>query len=257
MPDRTVFAFISCLLILVPTVTSHIAGHNQNPRYLVGIMPAFAPLVAIGLAGSRWVRAFASGLAVAQAALIGAAMLVPFAPAWAPSGSLVGDPLDGVPQLAANLESVPRSWLRPLASLLLPSHRNNAVCHWQGLVELAGKIGKPVPTIRFVGVSDALNHVQIELAFYSRGMAAHVIPADMTPRPPDHAELDGARAADVVLALEPSSGLHWVSIVPDPNRYNADMIAALRASSEFVPADLGDTGPSAECRLVAFLPRRS
>ncbi len=220
-PDATTLAFVVALLLTVPTFVSTAIGSNQNPRYLVGVLPPLALLLATGFVVYRPLAGFAGVLAVVQAAVM-LAFVWRSAPDWAP--------------------------LEALAAL---SRRPNPTCDFGPVIALARQSGEAAPIVRLIGVSDAFTHIQVEMQAYQQDFPLNALPSVTAP---DLATMIALTPDDdVLLVLEPPDPPRWRHpAMPDPNRITPQILAAVTASGAFTEVKL----PASEgiCRMRAFVP---
>lgn len=219
------FIGIGCGLILLLTVLPHIFGHNQNPRYLLGMLPVLAIFLASGCRTQN-------GIAMAGAATVQALVMlfVLFAPSRADTSRQV---------VGLNMASV--SW------------RPDPTCDWSSVVRVVAARSQR-PTVRFFGITDAINHVQIQLAFLRAGVLADVIPVNLSK--PEDATVVSLRP-DAILILD-SDRLPWTHPdVPDPNlRINA-LRDVLLHDKRYTLSSVRVGGVVAECGMSVFLPSRT
>ena len=219
------FVGVGCGFILLSMLLPHIFGHNQNPRYLLGALPALSVFLATG-SGLR--LAFATGAASALQALV-----------------MLGLMLTG-PYKVAMSSAIDRT------DTMAVSWRSNPTCDFSPAVQaVASRTARPV--VKFYGVTGVVNHVQIELAFLRAGILAHVLPADLTK--PDMT--DPARSgADEVLVLSVPAG-HWTHrFVADPNARVEAVRQQLLHDPGFVKSAAEIGGPPSQCSMDVFLARK-
>jgi len=216
---------IACGLMVLSTLIPHVFGHNQNPRYLLAVLPVGCLLLAS--AGAPLLASVA-GAAGGLQAVAGAAIML-----LGPLGARAHrhDALVGV------------SW------------RENVTCDYAPLLHaLPASLKRPV--IRFFGVSGIINHVQIELAFVRAGVLAHVEPADLAAGAGDGRRGDPTRtdAALVVVAHAANDGESH-RFVADPNRNLHAILERFRHDPDFVLAPVQVGGPAGSCSMSVFVPR--
>ncbi|MBN9508006.1 MAG: glycosyltransferase family 39 protein, partial [Alphaproteobacteria bacterium] len=224
-PDAATLAFVVALLLTVPTFVSTAIGSNQNPRYLVGVLPPLALLLAAGFVVHRPLAALAGLLAVVQAAVMLAFVWRP-APDWAPP------------------------WA-PLQALAALSQRPNPRCDFGPVIALARQSGEAAPIVRLIGDSDAFTHIQVEMQAYQQNLPLNALPAVTAP---DLAKMIALTPDDdVLLVLEPPDPPRWHHpALPDPNRITPQILAAVTASGAFTEVKLPPT--EGICRMRAFVP---
>ncbi len=222
-PRRSVA--IACGAMLVLTVLPHIFGHNQNARYVLGALPVLALLLA---AGSGPVL----GLAMAGVASVQAAIMLVFI-ATGPYAVDGSDTLYGT-------------------TLLTNSWRNNPTCDFTGPIRaVAAHVARP--QVRFYGITAAINHVQIQVAFLRQGILADVASIDLSR--PDRA--DPARAgADLVMVLDTPEKSDYRNGIADPDAGLGAVREALLHSTTYQRSDARVLGPVAQCGMTSFLARR-
>ena len=224
-PDARVLAFAASMLI-AGSVFVGIATHaNQNPRYLVGVLPVLAIPVALGFARVRALAGAGLLLAVVQAGLMAAFV-------WLPPS--IWPPLRGFSEL---------------------SHRANVTCDFAPILDLARQTGQPAPLVRMIGSSDAFNHVQLEMQGYRHGLPLDALPTPITPDP--DAEIAAAAAADLLLILSPDVDAAWPHpAIPNPNRDVARILGAVRQNVMLTEVKLANVSATSQCDVLAFVPRQ-
>jgi hypothetical protein len=241
-PDAAVLLG-TCAVYVAFTFFAHLTSNNQNPRYVVTALPTLVPVLAVGFAAWPVLRVPAGGLALAQAVLLAGVALQP-------PGRLV-----------PSLLYEPRASRPLLNELAWLAHRENLVCNWQPLLDLAARLGRPAPAIVPFGLSDGFNHHHVEMAFFAHGLRPRVVPNrnDTVHAPPGAAELDEAARADIVLVLSPPlrrSDVEW-TFVPSPNRFIEQTAAAFAGDRRFDALGLLDPEAPPGCRMLAFVPHRA
>ena len=216
---------IACGAMLVLTVLPHIFGHNQNARYVLGALPVLALLLAAGSGPFL-------GLAMAGVASVQAAIMLVFI-ATGPYAVDGSDTLYGT-------------------TLLTNSWRNNPTCDFTGPIRaVAAHVARP--QVRFYGITAAINHVQIQVAFLRQGILADVASIDLSR--PDHA--DPARAgADLVMVLDTPEKSDYRNGIADPDAGLGAVREALLHSTTYQRSDARVLGPVAQCGMTSFLARR-